>query len=485
MNSYSLLETEIQKIASIELSKRDVWEWCLYYDNDFFTKRTFLKVIAYSFQWLIQKEETPQHIIDFVKSEVKEKEYHWSGSNPRKIGVSLPPRAGKSYVISACSAWALGKFPKESIMRNSCTDRLYQKFSYDIRDILKSDKFKSVFNVRLSKDKTAVSGWNTTEAKQVSYFGAGVGGTIIGFGASLVALTDDLYKDMFDALSPATIERVKTWKESAHDTRLEKECPQLDIGTRWTKKDVLGQSEKNNEYDLIIRIPALVDNKSFCEDVKTTKEYLEIKDKIDKALWSAGYQQKPAELEGAAFPLTELKRFKLSDIQRKDFDLITINYTDVADQGKDYLSSPIGLIMEGTCYIVDVCYTKKDSDFTHPELVRLYKEWNIKRGVFESNNQGLQYTKNLKKEFKEANLDDFQKRISAIPNSKNKHSRIVIQAKWVINNIAFLDDSEIKNNKPYQLFLEHLTEYMKDKPTEPDDAADSIAGLSILSQKYM
>ncbi|NIU88073.1 MAG: hypothetical protein GWN56_12590, partial [Nitrosopumilaceae archaeon] len=159
--------------------------------------------------------------------------------------------------------------------------------------------------------------------------------------------------------------------------------------------------------------------------------------------------------------------------------------TDVADQGKDYLSSPVGLIMNGTCYVVGVCYTKKDSDYTHPALVSLYQEWNVKKGVFESNNQGLQYTKNLKKEFKEAELDDFVRRIIAIPNTKNKHSRIVVQSRYVIENFAFLDDSEIIDNIEYELFLEHLTEYMKDKPTEPDDAADSIAGLSILAQKYM
>lgn len=483
MSNYSNLETEIKRIASIELSRLDVWDWCLHYDYDFFTKRPFLKVVAYSIQWLMQSDNTPKHVIEFIKKEVLEKDYYWNGNTPKKVGVSMPPRAGKSYVTSVCCAWGIGKYPKESIMRNSCTERLYRKFSYDIRSILKTEKFQEVFETRLSRDKTDVAGWNTDEAKQVSYFGAGVGGTIIGFGASLIAITDDLYKDMFDALSSATLERVTLWKESAHDTRLEKECPQLDIGTRWTKKDVIGQSEKNKEYDLIIRIPALIDDKSFCEDVKTTEEYLTIREKIDKALWIAGYQQQPAELEGAAFPLSELKRFKRSDIERKDFDFITINYNDVADQGKDYFSGPFGQIVDGKVYIIDWLYTKKDSDFTHPELVRLYKLHDVKKGVFESNNQGLQYTKNFKFELINNDLKDFTRRIIAIPNTQNKHSRIVIQAKWILDNCYFLDDTE--SSPSYKLALEHLTEYMKDKPTEPDDAADSMAGLSMLAKKYV
>ena len=76
-------------------------------------------------------------------------------------------------------------------MRNACTATLYLKFSYDVRNIVKSDKFKEVFpSVQLSDDKANLQGWNTNYAKQVSYFGAGVGGTIIGFGADNIAVTD-------------------------------------------------------------------------------------------------------------------------------------------------------------------------------------------------------------------------------------------------------------------------------------------------------
>ena len=75
MSNYLNLETEVQQIAQVELAKRDVWEFCLHYDNDFFTKRPFLKLIAYSFQWVIQKEDTPQHIIKYVKKELKKNKY--------------------------------------------------------------------------------------------------------------------------------------------------------------------------------------------------------------------------------------------------------------------------------------------------------------------------------------------------------------------------------------------------------------------------
>ena len=111
MNNSLALQKEIKKIAKIELAKLDSWEFCLHHDYELFSKRPYLKVIAYIFQWLIQKENTPQHVIDYIKKEVKEKDYYWNGKQPKKIGISLPPRAGKSYVISVCCAWAIGKYP--------------------------------------------------------------------------------------------------------------------------------------------------------------------------------------------------------------------------------------------------------------------------------------------------------------------------------------------------------------------------------------
>ena len=133
----------------------------------------------------------------------------------KSLSVSLPPRAGKSYITTLFCAWTLGRNPSESVMRNTCTATLYLKFSYDVRNVVKSDQFKDVFpDIRLSDDKSNLNGWNTNHAKMVSYFGAGVGGTIIGFGASKVAITDDLYRGMEDALSDTVNDRIHQWTTS-------------------------------------------------------------------------------------------------------------------------------------------------------------------------------------------------------------------------------------------------------------------------------
>jgi hypothetical protein len=210
----------------------------------------------------------------------------------------------------------LGNHPTESVMRNTCTAQLFNKFSYDVRDIVKSERFQLVFpDVKLSDDKANLQGWNTNKSKQVGYFGAGVGGTIIGFGASKIAITDDLYRGIDDAINENMNARIQQWKQATHDSRFESGCSRIDIGTRWTRNDVIGTQMDSGVYEKEVIIKALDDNdKSFCEAVMTTDEYLDKRNKTAKEIWLAEYQQQPIDLVGMLFG--DLKTISLNDFEK-------------------------------------------------------------------------------------------------------------------------------------------------------------------------
>ena len=225
---------EIEPI--LELAAKDNFvAFCYYMNYDFFKSRPYLKQIAQAF-------------MEIDSGDIK------------TLSVSLPPRAGKSYITTLFCAWILGKYPEESVMRNTCSARLAEKLSYDARDVVKSEKFAKVFpHVTLSKDKASVSGWNTNQSKQVGYFGQGVGGTIIGFGASKLAITDDLFRSMEDAMSETIREKTHSWKEATHDSRKETGCAEIDIGTRWTRDDIIGKNAEQGYYDKQIIVPSLIE----------------------------------------------------------------------------------------------------------------------------------------------------------------------------------------------------------------------------------
>src|SRR5674476_169881 len=82
-----------------ELARRrctaSFWEFCLHMDAEFFTEgKWHLKVVADALQGIDDGEI-------------------------KKLAISTPPRAGKSYIISLFCAWLIGKYPTDSIMRNS------------------------------------------------------------------------------------------------------------------------------------------------------------------------------------------------------------------------------------------------------------------------------------------------------------------------------------------------------------------------------
>lgn len=426
-----------------ELARRYFWDFCKYYDREFFTKRPFLKKVAEGFQKIEEGE---------INS----------------LSVSMPPRAGKSFITTLFSAWTLGRSPRESVMRNTCTATLYLKFSYDVRNILKTDQFKRVFpEVSLSDDKANLQGWNTNQSKQVGYFGAGVGGTIIGFGATKLAITDDLYRGVEDALSDTTNEKILTWKEATHDSRLEKNCSKIDIGTRWSINDVIGRNMEEQRYDLCIVIPALDENdETFCDDVMSTEQYHEIRSRINPDIWSAEYMQEPVDMKGRLFSgLNKVSKEEFKSLESKVEGYI--GYIDVSDQGKDFTAMAIGGVIGTDVYIVDYLFTKENTDISLPLCAEKLNNYKVKYCRVESNSMGAMFSRQLDK------LTNAQ--ILQVHNSKNKITRIIMESGFVANNFHFVET----NTQEYYQFIQNVESFSKEGKNKNDDAPDCIAGLSM------
>lgn len=449
-----LIKSESIKLFRQELARRSFWDFCLYYDRELFTARPFLREVADSFQEI-------------------------SSGSIKSLSVSMPPRAGKSYITSLYCAWSLGNHPTESVMRNTCTATLYAKFSYDVRAMVMSDQFREVFrNVRMSHDKANLQGWNTNSSKQVGYFGAGVGGTIIGFGASLVAITDDLYTSIETALNETANDKVITWKQATHDSRMETGCRRIDIGTRWSVEDVMGRQMANGEYDKSIIVKALDDDdKSFCEAVMTTEEYHDKRNKTAKEIWLAEYQQEPIDLLGRLFgTLNTISEDEFNDILRhKGPDGRgpiegCMAYVDVSDQGKDYTAVAIGGLIGDKVYIVDYLFCKDNTDVTIPLTASLLDKWKVSYCRVESNSMGAMFARILQRTTKT--------KILQVANSTNKMTRILMQSAFILQQMVFV----CYETPACRTFIENLYTFSKEGKNRNDDAPDCMAGLSIFVQ---
>jgi predicted phage terminase large subunit-like protein len=417
--------------------------FCYFYDYDFFKSRPFLKEVAQAFQDIADgKMET--------------------------LSVSFPPRAGKSYITTLFCAWIIGKYPTESVMRNTCTARLAYKLSRDTRDILVGEKFQSVFpDVKLSQDNKAMDGWSTNQSRNVAYFGQGVGGTIIGFGASKLAITDDLFKSMEDAMSETVREKTHSWKHATHDSRLEKGCAQIDIGTRWVRDDVIGVNSSEGRYNKEIVVPALIDGVSFCESVQSTEKFLEMKGRMPDEIWQAEYMQQPVDVEGRIFE--NLHTF--TDVKWvKDNSEGCLAYIDVADEGGDFLAMAVGHLIGTDVYITDVVFTKGNTDVTIPLCAEILNKEKPRYTRVETNGMGALFVKMLRKE---TNVS-----IIGINNSTNKATRIFMNSGFVNNFMKFQDTDK---GAHFQ-FIQALGKYSHEGKNKNDDAPDCITGLAMFFQ---
>lgn len=433
-------DPQIHEILRIG-SSQNFWLFCNYYDHNFFQRRKFLKPCALAIQ-------------DLYDGKIK------------RVSISLPPRAGKSYLATLAAAYFLGRKPEESVMRNSATATLYHKFSYDTRDVVKSEKFRLAFpGVDISPDKQAVTGWNLKTSKQVGYFGAGTGGSIIGFGASALSITDDLYKGHEDALSETINDKVHRWFESAHQSRLEKGCVELDIGTRWSMNDVIGARMERGDYDTSIVMPAVINGESFCDDVKTTDEYKYLQSITDPFIWNSEYMQEPIEAEGLVFPASELKYYSERNTNRG----YRIAFIDTADGGSDYFSMPtVEYYKEtGEGYLIDVMFNLDNLTLNEAAVVQRIKDLDLDYLVVETNKEGTYFINKLKRELSVPIYGQF--------NSTNKITRIISQSGFISQHIYFKKD--VKQGTETQKFMTNLTTYLRTGTSKHDDAPDSLSGV--------
>lgn len=435
-----------------ELARRKFWQFCLYMDRDFFTKRSFLQEVADAFQRLQDSEKAI------------------------KVAVSMPPRAGKSYVTSLFCAWWLGRNDSKTVMRNTVSATLYNKFSYDVRAIIRDPKFKAIFPAAvLSPDKQNIDGWSLTTSKQGAYFGGGVGTNIIGFGANL-AVTDDLYSGFAEALSNTVNEATHTWKQGSHNSRMEKDCSEIYIGTRWSQRDVIGRAIQEGQIDVVITIAALnEDRQTFCDAVKSTEEYLKIEQHTDEMIWRAEYMQEPIEAFGLLFPTDQLRFYPADMPINGEHHFMAI---DPANKGGDYFASAHCVLMGGDIYIPHVFCNKEGSDQSNIRHEQYIREANIESIEYEGVLQWQNVAAKLRDQLED--LDDMNFRITK--PTQNKQTRILVQAPFILNHFYFRKD--YKNIPEYRTFVNILTSYLRDQGGNNKAANDDPPDVLAAAAKY-
>jgi PBSX family phage terminase large subunit len=215
-------------------------------------------------------------------------------------------------------------------------------------------------------------------------------------------------------------------------------------------------------------------SKEFLEEVEAIKTT----DREKYATIIIGSWQR--KLEGTLFDKKTFRYFTPSELLTKSFES-SIAYADIADEGKDATSAPIGRNIGSDIYITDVLFNKLNSDYTIPILAQKIREQECRYIRVESNSMGAMYARNLNKEVPKTCT------VLTATSTANKHTRILMDAGFIKRHCLFLEDS--LQSDEYRAFMRELANYMQDGSSKHDDAPDSMSGLvmfirTMLSKYY-
>lgn len=395
--------------------------------------------------------------------------------------INIPPRHSKTTLTTYFTAWSLAKNPESLFLYISASEKLTNDNSRTVRNILLNPIFKQLFNVEISQDTTAKNHWRTEQGGGIT--AATINGQITGFGAGKITDNDKFYgaiiiddpnKINSDGSEILSNEPNEIFNSTIRSRRNGKHTPIILIQQRVFINDLSGflLDGKGSMKFKHINLPVIYKNKPIWAAKMDMKEINNIRTNPETAyFFDAQYMQNPREREGTIFTEKELNFFDVRKIKISETDLL-ISHTDVADGGGDYLSTVFALIRNNKFFIIDVVHSKNISNVTTKKIVNKLQKYKITKALFESNNQGRLYAKEVQRLAIEnkLNID-----IRAYPNTSNKITRILMQADFIKENVYFVNDKQ--QTTEYKQFMHQLIRFNANGRNKNDDAPDTLSGL--------
>lgn len=422
-----------------------------------------------------------------------------------RLMINMPPRYGKTeQAVKGFIAGGLAVNPKAKFIHLSYSDGLARDNSRGVQEIVRSASYQRLFpgttpdtsNTQRWRTKAGGGLYAVSSSGQVTGFGAGLvdveeRGTIgtdytdddtanevaaleeawgdSTFGGAIV-IDDPIKPD--DARSDLIREKVNQKFETTIRNRVNsRRTPIVIIMQRLDEHDLCGylQQLEPGQWE-VLSLPAIQTDENGKPKAlwpfKHTIEELNVLREKNSWVFETQYMQNPKPLEGLMYE-NEFKTYDIIPATRK---AVRKNYTDTADEGKDYHCSIDYIETEIGNFILDVLFTQKPMEYTEIRQAEMMTKDRIAIANIESNNGGRSFARNTEQQMR-LMLNNTTK-VRWFHQSLNKNVRIFTRSSEVQNLTYFPKGWEIL----WPEFYRQITTYMKVGTNAHDDAPDALTG---------
>lgn len=220
----------------------------------------------------------------------------------KNLLINIPVGFGKSKLVEYFISWCFARNKNLTFLYTSYSDSLIMKHSSEIKDIMQSELYRTLWDYSFQKDKNSKANWSIEGAiGRSGLTAASMGGTITGLDAGNPSINgfcgaciiDDPLKAT-DAIYDTAKEDCIYKYESGLKTRLRRaDVPTICIMQRLDTDDLSGHILTKEKYKWdVITVKALENEKSVWEEKISTDELI---DKRNKTPWVfyPQFQQEP------------------------------------------------------------------------------------------------------------------------------------------------------------------------------------------------
>jgi predicted phage terminase large subunit-like protein len=252
------------------------------------------------------------------------------GTPYRKLAVAMPPRHGKSEMISRYTpAWFVTRYPDFKVLSTSYEGEFAATWGRKARELVEAHP---ELGVKVSSASKAAAQWELAGRKG-GMNTAGAGGPITGKGGQLLII-DDPVKNAADAASELMRERTWDWYRSVFVNRGEPGLPAggpciIVLQTRWHEDDLMGRLLREEPDDwFLLSLPALagpadplgrLPGEPLWPERYDLAALEELRKSSGPYVWASLFQQSPSIEGGGLFRVDALRYQQTSHTEKGSF----------------------------------------------------------------------------------------------------------------------------------------------------------------------